>query len=367
MTIGIATHQEGSGTEHALSEPSTLGFIESMAKEHGASSRVFKTAVLFSVPSDAAALNDEARKLLAWEDIHKEVEAGETKLDTGQQRFLRESIHNVKGHLKEAVWQAYKQVYLVGEGNALSKVDFGRIHSSAAASLVELILSRLRQDDIVCDKIGPTFVVRNWPPALPEWSTKAMRDAFYASPKLRRLSHPNVLVQTIIEGVSQGQFAYVARSAGGYDPFRYKEAIHAGDIELSDDVFLIRDIDAEEYLERLKGGDGPPSSVPPPPSSGGRPPSSRPTRPPKTSSSPPPSVKPAAGLRWMGEIPWQKWNTFFTKVLSRFSQTGGIRLRVTVDVDPPGGISEQALGETRIALEELGCQGDLAVKPPDES
>jgi hypothetical protein len=37
-----------------------------------------------------------------------------------------------------------------------------------------LILGRLRQDDEAVDGVNPNFLVRNWPPALTEWSTRAV-------------------------------------------------------------------------------------------------------------------------------------------------------------------------------------------------
>ena len=44
--------------------------------------------------------------------------------------------------------------------------------------------------DEVQKGITPNLLVRNWPPALPEWNTRAVRDAFYASPLFPRLLDP---------------------------------------------------------------------------------------------------------------------------------------------------------------------------------
>ena len=41
--------------------------------------------------------------------------------------------------------------------------------------------------DEIQSGIGPNLLVRNWPPAIPEWNTKAVRDAFFASPLFPRL------------------------------------------------------------------------------------------------------------------------------------------------------------------------------------
>jgi len=64
-------------------------------------------------------------------------------------------------------------------------------------------------------------------------------------------------------------------------------------------------------------------------------------------------------LRWSGEIPAQKWMNFYTKVLSKFANTQGLKLILTVEVSSPGGISSQKIEETKVALQELGLNPDL--------
>jgi hypothetical protein len=66
-----------------------------------------------------------------------------------------------------------------------------------------------------------------------------------------------------------------------------------------------------------------------------------------------------AVLRWSGEVPAQKWMNFYTKVLSRFATTKNLRLTVAVDVAPDGGVSKQAMEETKTALRELGLKDEL--------
>ena len=46
--------------------------------------------------------------------------------------------------------------------------------------------------------------------------------------------------------------------------------------------------------------------------------------------------------------------TFYTKVLSRFATGDGMKLTVTVDVTPSGGVPKSKVDETRVALRELG-------------
>lgn len=65
------------------------------------------------------------------------------------------------------------------------------------------------------------------------------------------------------------------------------------------------------------------------------------------------------GIAWSGDVPLQKWMNFDTKVLARFATAGGIKLRVSLEVSPDGGIAVQKVEETNAALRELGIGGDV--------
>ena len=58
-------------------------------------------------------------------------------------------------------------------------------------------------------------------------------------------------------------------------------------------------------------------------------------------------------------MPHQKWMNFYTKVLSRFSATPGLKLTLRVEVAPTEGISSQTVEETKLALRELGLRDSL--------
>jgi hypothetical protein len=78
----------------------------------------------------------------------------------------------------------------------------------------------------------------------------------------------------------------------------------------------------------------------------------------KPTVTPGPPATPGA-LRWTGEIPAQKWMNFYTKVLSKFAGAQGLKLTLSIEVSPEGGISSQRFEETRMALQELGLSSNL--------
>jgi hypothetical protein len=394
--------------EHTVSDPATRQLVDEMTREYGSSGRTFKSALIWIVPDDVGGLLDDARKLLAWEYIDSEKQ--ELGLDASQQTHLQESLRRASRDLRESVWRSYNKVLLLGRNNEWKEMDLGLVHSSAAENLVTLILSRLRQDDEVTEGVSPYTLLRNWP-AMTAWSTRAVRDAFFASPQLPRLLDPEALRRTIADGVAQKLLAYVGPKGadGKYYPFVFGETLLPGNVEFSDDMFIITAEEAKTQIEepklarlevrpahvRLKPGESYNLSVQgfdqhdrPFPltmsdvvweaqgcsvdasgkvvagdDEGYYTVSARvedlsafvevvvakkPIEPPL----PPPPPPPPGGLVWKGDIPPQKWMNFYTRVLARFATQPDLKLTLRFEVSE--GVSPQKVDETRIALRELG-------------
>ena len=186
-----------------------------------------------------------------------------------------------------------------------------------------------------------------------------MRDAFFASPQFPRILSPDVSKDTITRGVANGLLAYVGKNAKGeYKPFCFNQALMTADIEFSDEMLLITKETAEAYLKSRTTPPVAPVVVPP------SDPAGRPVTPvgPSPTAQPPLVPTNAATLRWSGEVPHQKWMTFFTKVLSKFASARGLKLTVKFEVSPDGGVSKQKLEETKSALRELGLSDDVNVE-----
>jgi hypothetical protein len=227
------------------------------------------------------------------------------------------------------------------------------VHSSAAESLIKLILTRLAQEGDLEEEVSSSFIVRNWPPALPEWSTKAVRDTFFAAPQFPRLSKPDSLKRTIADGITRGLFGYAEKAPdGSYINLHFGEKTFESDVEISDEVFLL----PKEVAEAIKGGVLPPKLTP----------TTEPTPPTGEKLTPtaamPTILLPIEKLTWEGTVPPQKWMTFYTKVLSRFPIGEDMKLTVKVEVQPKDGMPKQKVDETRIALRDLGLSEEIHTK-----
>lgn len=364
-------------------EAVTLKWIDQLTRECGNSGRTFKSALVWCVPDTSEGMREEARKALAWQELDSESE--DLLLDEKQRRQLAENLKRAERDLRESVWRTYKHLVLLGKENQLRTVDLGLVHSSAADSLVGLIMHRLRQDGDVEKDVSPQFLVRNWPPALPEWSTKAVRDAFFASPQFPRLVRGEALRETIAQGASRGLFAYVAKTVSGkYDPMFCGDPITASEVEISNDVLIVAREKIDEYratqaavLPDSPGGIG---AIPGASGQQSAPPASvhlgadavhgagdrRPTMMPPVaaagddlfgSSAGVAEASPDRRVTWSGVVPPQRWTQFYTKALSKFSVEQGVRLKLTVSVDIEGDVAEHREQEFRAALRELGLGG----------
>lgn len=403
--------------EQTMEDGETKKLIESMTKEYGKSSRTYKTGVIWCAANSTAKLKEEARKLLAWEDIRDD----ETlKLDEGQQAKLHENIEITKRGIKESVWQAYNTILLLGKDNAIKVIDLGQMHSSSAESLPWMILDHLLKTDEVVKAVSPNTLTRKWP-GFVEWSTKAVRDAFYASPLFPRLLNPESVKDTVARGVSEGLLAYVGKKGHGqYEPFIFKKSMNAADVEISDDVFIVTADEAKKHVEpqKLTSIVLLPDSITLQPASRiqfkaeGRDQHERPmviASPAWTSdggtiqqsgafvatdregsfvveiasggvkasasvvvakqpqpgggsggggTKPKPSTNISA-VHWTGQVPSAKWMTFYTKVLAKYAKDKGLTLKATFELHPEGGLTKQQIDELRAVLRELGLDDDV--------
>jgi hypothetical protein len=256
-----------------------------------------------------------------------------------------------------------------------------------------------------------------------EWPTKAVRDAFFASPALPRLIDPESIKQTIADAVSSKLIGYARREGNRTVLERFGEALSENEVEISDDFVILKAEDAQKLLEpprlhRLaispervelhpnehasftaKGFDqyGHPFTCKPP-----------------SWSAPGCTVeadgqirvgetlgtyavtarvedieaeaqvrvvpekkngggggggrgrhdeKKAKVIHWNGTIPPQKWTTFYMKVVSPFASASGLNLRI--DVELPAEENEQQaksqLERIRNALRDLGLDDSVSI------
>lgn len=357
-----------------LDRATVMRHIEKLTLEAGASARTFKSGLIWLVADNPTPIRQAAKDLLAWDDIRGERDI--LHLDEEQRDQLDVYLAKTRGALREAAWRAYRHVVLLGKDNELRVIDLGLTTSSAADSLTALVFARLRQDDELVETVSPQFLVRNWPGAFEAWSTRGVRDAFFASPRFPRLLRADAVRETVANGVNRGDLAYVGKTGDGYEPFVFRPSVPltVSDIEITDQMYILTRESAEAYAAQLAqagdeakvrpttddtpiidvapGGDGATKTG----ADGGgavRPPA-EPVNPGGTADD---STVPQ--FAWSGEVPSGKWMNFYTRVIAKFAGTPGLTLHVAVRFAPAGGVSKAKVEEARAALRDLGMRDEV--------
>lgn len=382
--------------------------VRSLIRDHGQSARSFKNALIFSMSEGESRLSEAAKKIIAWEEIRDD--ADDLGLEKSQKQQIESNIKSAAIELKDAVWRSYRFIVLLGKNNDLQLIDLGLNNSGSSTSLTSLIIERLRLDDLITDSVSSKYLVRKWPPAHLEWTTKNVREAFFASPEFPRLLNPEILKETLAEGIIKGDFGYGCEEISGTTKLMYfKETVSPSEIEISDEVFILPSTDAEKRqkprnLTKIEIAPVP-YSVKPDESlsltaigydqdgeilpldscvwetNGGTINSygefiagkkdgtfevevschgitqKIPVRISKEAT-PPPRQK----VEWSGDVQPQKWMNFYTKVLGKFATKKGLKISVKFEVKDDEGISVQIVEEAKTSLRELGLSDDITLK-----
>ena len=66
-------------------------------------------------------------------------------------------------------------------------------------------------------------------------------------------------------------------------------------------------------------------------------------------------------IRWSGIVPPQKWMNFYTKVLSRFASTPGLKIAVKFEAPAEGDQGKTKVDEARTGLRDLGLNENIDI------
>jgi hypothetical protein len=402
------------GLDAPAGDKRTGELMESIVRDSGSSGRTFKSALIFAAPDAGESIREAGRNLLAWEDIDDD-EDTKARIDVNQQKLLDRNLKNAGRDLDEAIFRSYRHVYLLGKDNKIRAIDLGQITSSSAGSIVELILRDLQRCEEITDGVSPAKLLKHWPPALGEWSTKGVRDAFYSSPQLSRLLNPDSIKRTISDGVTKGLLGYASRKSGGrLELEKFGESLQDAEVEISDEMFVLRAEDARKLLEpprlaalvirpthvQLKPGEQAdftgsaldqyghtfPTPVLSWVASGGaitpegvytagtpcglhtvrvtvgdreataevRVKAEEVVHPDNRVDEKSPVQSAKRVIRWRGTVPPQKWMNFYTKVLTRLTPLPELKLEISFEVPVDRDQAQTKMDETRSGLKELG-------------
>jgi hypothetical protein len=238
------------GLDRAYGEPDTGKVVADLfANAHGP--RIYKAGVIVCVPDSANDIHEDIRQLLALKDTADDPDTMGA-LEPSDQRLLEAQMHQAQTSSAERIWQAYRHVYILGEGGVPTEIDLGR-GISRSEPKADVILQRLLQDDYVTEAIGPAKIIRSWPADSEFWSTTALRDAFYSSPRLPSLIDPLAIKRAIARAVTDGELGYARTDPDGkVTDVMIGEPLEDYEVEVASDAGILKPEDAQRLQDPPK-------------------------------------------------------------------------------------------------------------------
>lgn len=331
---------------------STEEKILSMAKG-GTTYRTNRNCLIFVAPDENNLMRQTARTVIALKDIER-FYAKTDRLSQNQKTQLEDMMDDAEKALSQSIWQAYRFVITPAPDEKLESSDMGRQIQRADRKISDSIWDSLVDKERLAPKMGPTRLLSK---DLPVWkdnevsiSTKALRDAFLTYTYLPMIPSIDILRETIIQGIQNGDFAYARGAKEKLHPPLIGRAVERDAVEFADDAFLVRPEEAYRLL-----GTAPIPTIPTPPT-------------PATGIGVAPTQNPARAERYnavnvSADLDWKKWSEFHEAVIQPLVNAGA-DLKVKVEVT---GSSEEGISPNTVdfAIKEgLTQYGILAKVEP---
>ena len=310
-------------------KPSTEEKILSIIKG-GATYRTNRNCLIFVAPDENNLMRQAARTVIALKDIER-LYAKTNRLSQTQKSQLEDMMDDAERALAQSIWQAYRFVITPAPEDKLEPSDMGRQIQRADRKISDSIWDSLVDKERLAPKIGPSRLLSR---DLPVWkdseasiSTRALRDAFLSYTYLPMIPSIDVLRDTIIQGIQNGDFAYARGAKEKLHPPLIGRTVERDAVEFADDAFLLR----PEEAYRLLGTAPTPAGVTPP-----TPTVETGTKPAQSSL----RIERYSAVNVSADLDWKKWSEFHEAVIQPLINAGAdLKVKVEVTGSSEEGIS----------------------------
>ena len=169
--------------------------------------RVHRNAVVLAVPSrdGLEAARNSVRALLGWEDVQNQLK-GQT-VDAVQTERLHRQLRDVRSRVPDAVRQAY---CVVVTASAEGAPHAFKLPGAAGPLFIEIKgdeRSRIRETPVDAEALLPEGPYDLWREGEQARFVKDLAGAFARNPHLPKVLRPNVVRETVLQGVERGLLA----------------------------------------------------------------------------------------------------------------------------------------------------------------
>lgn len=292
--------------DYATTSGNTPNLVNDIIGRSGQSFRTFRNALLVLVPDEheLEPAHANARRLLACRAVEADKRIMKSLAEKDIKK-LQELKKEAEAGLVSKLLSAYRHLARA-TSDGVEIIPLGMPESAKAKSLAERVIEGLKGHGVLASKLLPRKILEHTFQS--DEKEKPLQEVYYTYlryPHLPILLGPNVLVEAVIQGVSQKVFGV---EIGGRVYFG--EPLTADQIEL-DEVKVLR---PEEAQARLGQSAGPPSLEPETherPET--KPADGRPEGAPTGGTPPPQQVFRAYQLK--AEVPWNRLSDFVAGVI----------------------------------------------------
>jgi hypothetical protein len=237
----------------------TLRVAQDILEHRGGAWRANKNAAMLAA-ADGPAITKaraSARTLAALREL-KTDRHRLSRFNAEQREQLERRLAVAEDRLPQQVAMAYGHLLLLGgEGDGSSKlehVDLGP--ARVDASIGDRVLDYLRSTDRLAEVLAPAVLLADRFGLLPEAVDAVELDSllgyFARLPQLPKLADPQVLRDSLVNGVANGQFGLASGSSWDADDavLRFGEQMDPSEIQFQPGTWLVRASAMKELLEK---------------------------------------------------------------------------------------------------------------------
>jgi hypothetical protein len=323
----------------------------------GTTYRTNRNCLMFVAPDENNTMRQAARTVIALKDIEL-LYAKTNRLSQTQKSQLDDMMDDAERVLTQSIWQAYRFVITPAPEDKLETGDMGRQIQRADRKISDSIWDSLVDKERIAPKIGPSRLLSKdlsvWKESEVSISTKALRDAFLTYTYLPMIPSIDVLRDTIIQGIQNGDFAYARGAKEKLHPPLIGRTVERDAVEFADDAFLVR---PEEAYRLLGTAPTPTTPTPPTPITG-------------IAASPQPPLAGAErynAVNVSADLDWKKWSEFHEAVIQPLVNAGAdVKVKVEVTGSSEEGISPNTVDfAVKEGLTQYGIPAKVEPKKRD--
>jgi hypothetical protein len=193
--------------EHLFGKPETEAFVQELLTRAGDKPRVYRATCFVLAPdaNDLEQFQRRVKQLLALEAIQRDSKLMQSLSDEDKQTVINR-ISDIGSALPQLVLSAYRHLAMWRE-NEVKWFDLGIPTTGKQETLSSRVVSHLRKEDLLVDRVSPQLVRDKVVGADASKPLAEVVDAFYKYPSLPMVVSPRVVLEAIQRGVQEGLFA----------------------------------------------------------------------------------------------------------------------------------------------------------------